>query len=126
MEGNQTNRDLLFYSWKETPTKDIPNECTDSIVHEEHHENGFTNIRKVISDNELVNPMNDLELRPSTLFADMVKNFLGNRRVENYKELVKKLFKSLQDIGANMSIKVHFSFSHLDEFPDNCNYVSDE
>ena len=38
----------------------------------------------------------------------MVKNFLGNRRAENYKEFVEKLWKCLQDIGANMSIKVHF------------------
>ena len=27
------------------------------------------------------------------------KNFLGNRQTENYKELRKKLLKSLQDIG---------------------------
>ena len=39
----------------------------------------------------------------------MVKNFLVNRRSKNYKELMEKQLKSLQDKGANMSIKVHFS-----------------
>ena len=41
----------------------------------------------------------------------MMKNFLGNRRVENYKELMEKLLKNLQDIGVNMSIKVFFFFT---------------
>ena len=56
----------------------------------------------------------------------MVKNFLDNCRAENYKELVEKLLKSLQDIGAHMSINVHFLLNHLDKFPDNCGDVSDE
>ena len=37
-----------------------------------------------------------------------MKNNLGNHRAENYKELVEKLWKSPQDIGINMSVKVHF------------------
>ena len=37
-----------------------------------------------------------------------------------------KLVKSLQDMGANMSFKVHFLHRHLDKFPDNCGYVSNE
>ena len=53
----------------------------------------------------------------------MVKNFLGNHRVENYKELVKKLLKSLQEIGANMSIGAHFLHSNLDKILDNCGDV---
>ena len=39
---------------------------------------------------------------------------------------MEKLLKSLQDIGADMSIKVHFLHSHQDKFPDNCGDVSDE
>ena len=39
-EGNQSHWELLF-SQKETPTKDIPIECTYYIAHDEHHENGF-------------------------------------------------------------------------------------
>ena len=52
--------------------------------------------------------MNDLELPSWRLFVDVVSNFLDNRQAENYKELVEKLSKSLHDIGANLSIKVHF------------------
>ena len=57
---------------------------------------------------ELVNSMNDLELRHWTSFVDVVKNILDSRRAENYKELVEKLLKSLQYISVNMSITVHF------------------
>ena len=42
------------------------------------------------------------------------------------KELVEKLLKSHQDIGANMSIKVHSLHSYLDKFLDNYSDVSDE
>ena len=55
----------------------------------------------------------------------MVKNSLS----ENYEEFVEKPLTILQDIGVNMSIKVHFFFflhSNLDKFPDNCGDVSYE
>ena len=55
-----------------------------------------------------------------------MKNFLGNRRAKNYKELVEKLLKSQQDIGANMSIMVNCLHIHLDKFPDNSSDVSDK
>ena len=58
-------------------------------------------IRKLIKDNEFVNSMNNLELRSWTSFADVVKDFLGNRRAENYKKLVENLLKSLQNIGGH-------------------------
>ena len=69
--------------------------------------------------------MNDSELHAWTSFVDVLKNFLGNHWVEN-KELVEKLLKSLQDIGTNMSIKVHFLHSHLVKLLDNYSNVSDE
>ena len=55
-----------------------------------------------------------------------MKNFFSNRWTENFKELVEKLLKNLQDVGVNMSIKVHFLHKHLDKFLDNCGEVSDE
>ena len=69
--------------------------------------------------------MNDLELRDWTSFVDVVKNFLGNRRAENY-ELVEKLLKNPEDIGSNVSVKVNFLHSHPDKFPDKYADMSDE
>ena len=70
--------------------------------------------------------MNGLELHTWRSFVDVVKNFWGNCWAENYKEFAEKLLKSLQDTGANLSIKVYFLHCHLDKFPDNCGNVSDE
>ena len=36
------------------------------------------------------------------------------------------MLNNYRDIGANMSIKVHFLHSHLDRFPENCGDVSGE
>ena len=119
---------FCFYCRKETPTKDIPNECTYFIVHDENHENDLT----ITSGNSL--RMKNLLIRWMTWnyalersFVDAMKNFFGNLWAKNYVELVEKLLRSLQDIGTNMSIKVHFFLhNHQDIFLDNCGDVSDE
>jgi len=59
-------------------------------------------------------------------FKFAVKGFLGNRRAQNYEELVNNLLQSYQKLGCNMSLKIHFLHSHMDFFPENCGAVSDE
>jgi len=41
-------------------------------------------------------------------FKFVVKGFLGNRRAQNYEELVNNLLQSYQKLGCNMSLKIHF------------------
>ena len=55
-----------------------------------------------------------------------MKNFLENRKAPNYREIVGELLQSYQDMGCNMSLKIHFLDSHLDFFPDNLGAVSEE
>ena len=55
-----------------------------------------------------------------------MKNFLGNRKAPNYREIVGELLKSYQDTGCNMSLKIRFLDFHLDLFPDNLGAISDE
>ena len=43
--------------------------------------------------------------------------FFGNRRAENYEELVNNLLQSYQKLGCNMSEKIHFLHSNLNFFP---------
>jgi hypothetical protein len=60
-------------------------------------------------------------------FKFVVKGFLGNRRAQNYEELVNNLLQGYQKLGCNMSLKIHFLHSHLDFFPPkNFGAVSDE
>jgi hypothetical protein len=56
----------------------------------------------------------------------MVTDFLGNRRADNYKGLVKELLSSYKKLWCIMSEKIPFLTSHLDFFPENCGSVSDE
>jgi hypothetical protein len=59
-------------------------------------------------------------------FKSVVNGYLGNRRAQNYEELVNNFLQSYQKIGCNMSLKINFLYSHLDFFPENCGAVSDE
>ena len=58
-------------------------------------------------------------------FSKVVHNFLGNKRADNFIELVEELL-SLQDLGCRISIKVHYFHSHLSEVPANLGDVSEE
>ena len=70
--------------------------------------------------------MTVVEARAWKAFSKVVHNFLGNKKADNYIELVQELFLSLQVLGCRMSIKVHYLHSHLSEFPANLGDVSEE
>ena len=50
-------------------------------------------ILRNLKDADFVNSMDDLEKRTWYSFADVVKNFLGNNRAVNYRELIEKMLK---------------------------------
>ena len=52
--------------------------------------------------------MNETEKEASQAFRGVIDEFLGNKKDPNYKELVKKLIKSYQNMGCRMSEKLHF------------------
>ena len=55
-----------------------------------------------------------------------VFNFLGSHRHEKYPDIVDSMLKACEQLGACMSLKMHFLHSHLDFFPSNLGEVSDE
>ena len=75
--------------------------------------------RKLINDHDFTNSMNKKESCVWSAFVKAVEKFLGNRKEVKYKQIVAKLLSSLQDIGANMSIK-------LDRFPANLGFLSND
>ena len=70
--------------------------------------------------------MTDVEKRACNAFVAVVKGFLGNTKACKLQGLVETLLDSFHVLGCNMSIKVHFLKSHLNEFPSNLGDVSDE
>ena len=83
-------------------------------------------IRKLMNDHEFPSSMSKEEFFAGDAFVKAVKNFFGNKKASTYKERLTNLLSSFEDIGAKMSIKVHFLHSHLDRFPKNLGALSDE
>jgi len=83
-------------------------------------------IRELIKDENFKIKLNDTEKRAWTAFVEVCHNFLGNKKDENYENIVQELLASYKDLKCNMSLKIHFLHSHLDFFPANLGAVSDE
>lgn len=83
-------------------------------------------IRELLQDPNFVNHLSVPQKKAFESFRSIVDGFLGNNRSPRYKELVAKLLKNYQAIGARMSLKMHFLKNHLDRFPENLGDTSDE
>ena len=60
-----------------------------------------------------------VEARACVAFTNLVQGFIGNKKDDNYKEIVDELLLILRGLGCRMSIQLHNLHSHLDKFPDN-------
>ena len=83
-------------------------------------------IRQLLRDISFVSSMNPIKARAWMAFTNVIKDFLANKKTDNYKELMAELLSSFQHWGCNMRIKVCLLKSHLDSFPENLGSVSDE
>lgn len=70
--------------------------------------------------------LNPVEKRAWDGFIDVVKIFLGNKKADNYKDIVKEMVSAYGEMKVNMSLKIHFLHNHLDFFPSNLGDLSDE
>ena len=70
--------------------------------------------------------MTAVEAQAWVAFTNVVQGFLGNKKDNNYKDIVDELLLSLRGLGCRISIKLHYLHSHLDKFPDNLGDVSEE
>ena len=83
-------------------------------------------VGQLIRDPEFEKSMTKLELEAWKAFVLIVKNFLGNNKAGNYKELITNMLYAFKNLGCNMSTKMHHLFSHIDQFPENLGAMSDE
>ncbi|KAI6647650.1 hypothetical protein LOD99_8615 [Oopsacas minuta] len=72
-------------------------------------------IRSPIRNTGFVQSMTNLESSACCAFW-VVNNFFGNNKVTKHIDLVNDMLSKFKDLGVNMSIKVHYLFSHLDHF----------
>ena len=64
--------------------------------------------------------MTEKEFAAWISFTVVVKNFLGNNKANNYIQIVENMLSKFQSLGAKMSIKIHYLFSHLDQGCPKC------
>ena len=62
-------------------------------------------IRQLLRDTSFVSLINHTEARTWMAFTNVIKNFLGNEKADNYKKLAAELLSSFQYLGCNMSIR---------------------
>jgi hypothetical protein len=83
-------------------------------------------IRQLINDPHFIASMNEIESCAWSSFVLVVKNFLGNKKADNYIQLVEDMLLHFNRLGCNMSVKLHYLHSHLDRFPENLGDLSEE
>ena len=83
-------------------------------------------IRELIKDSSFDDALNPAELSAWLSLKSVIANFLGNYRSSQYRKVVDELMENFCQIGARMSVKMHFLRSHLDYFPENCGDFSEE
>ena len=71
-------------------------------------------IRKLMLNEEFDSRLNPVELAAWNALKSVVANFLGNHRHEQYADMVDDMLKAYEQLGARMSLKMHFLHSHLD------------
>ena len=71
-------------------------------------------IRKLFRDDMFNNLLKGDEKKAWEAFRPVLTNFLGNIRVENYKELIEDILTLYHKLGCNMSLKIHMLHSHFD------------
>ena len=70
--------------------------------------------------------MNEFEKQTWNCFVSLIQTFLGNRKSENYLQLVNDILSHLKHVGCNMSIKLYYLNSHLDRFHETLGDYSEE
>ena len=83
-------------------------------------------IRKLFKDGNFEKEMEVFEKEAWSAFKDVAMKFQGNKKDPNFKSIVETMLQKYQNLGCNMSLKVHFLNSHLDYFPENLGAVSEE
>lgn len=83
-------------------------------------------IRKMFKSDKFVNAMTLVERRAFIGIKNVVENFLGNYKADNYRDIVKEMLDAFEDMNIHISLKIHFLLNHLDCFTENLGDTSDE
>lgn len=80
-------------------------------------------ISQIVKNDGFTELLNPIEKRAWKATVNVIQNFLGNKRADNYVEIVGEMISAYRDMKVNMSLKIHFMANHLDYFPDNLGMI---
>ena len=83
-------------------------------------------IRQIFADEKFSNLLNRAQKSSWNSFKAVVSGFLGNKKAENYQEIVENMLKNFKTMSCRMSLKVHMLHAHLDKFKNNMGAYSEE
>ena len=83
-------------------------------------------IRDLLKDTKFTLHMNTIERSAWNGFKEVVSNFLGNNKSDDYEYLIENMIDNFEKLGSRMSVKIHFLNSHLSYFPANLGAYSEE
>jgi hypothetical protein len=64
---------------------------------------------KIVKDPLFEEKFNHIELSALRSFKNVTQDFLGNKKAENYEEIIKELITYYCKMGCRMSLKIHSS-----------------
>lgn len=83
-------------------------------------------IRQIFANENFPSLLNHTQKASWNSFKAVVSGFLGNKKAENYAQLVEDMLKNFNAMGCRMSLKVHMLHAHLDKFKNNMGAYSEE
>lgn len=83
-------------------------------------------IKKIFESKELERILEKRQKEALSRLKQVCANFLGNFRAPDYENLIKDMMESYEQLGCNITIKMHSLISHLDLFKESCGKFSDE
>ena len=83
-------------------------------------------ISKLMQDQTFTARMTVAERASRCSYVSVIREFLGNTKASNYRNLVDVMLQNFQALSARKSIKLHYLFSHVDYFSENLGNVSED
>ena len=83
-------------------------------------------VKRLMQSDSFLEKLSVVERRAWESFVFVLKGFLGNHKVPNFKDIVEELVDAYEKMGCRMSLKLHILHSHIDEFKDNLGDYSEE
>ena len=76
-------------------------------------------VKRLMQSDSFLEKLSVVEKRAWESFVSVVKGFLGNHMVPNFKDSMEELVNAYEKMGCKMSLKLHILPLHIGEFKDN-------